>query len=255
MLPARGQHVRIVINDCLGPARGREELDKAMSRIKLVLFSALAVVAVSALASASASAAVENKYFVEKTAVAGATNIVGTVGEAQLQSTIAGVKMMIVCTENSLAGGQINAAGKSKGEIKFKKCKIFEIKNGVKTSLASCTVKEPIEFKFEDELLTSPGGIVDDRFRPEGGGNVFVTIKIEGSLCALKGTYEVKGQGAGGTEPWYLADLGDEGEIEKALHELIFGSCGSHIVFGTEPASFTNRTSLELESHKGWYVD
>lgn len=220
-----------------------------MSRMKWIMLSLVAVLGVSAVASVTASAATKNRFFVEKVELAGSDKIEGTVETAQLNSIVANLKMMIVCTENKLVAntGEIEALGASKGEIEYNKCKVYEIKEGVLTLLTVCTVKEPIKFSFKDQLIEGPGGLVEDEFKPSSG-TVFVKIEITGSLCAFKGTLEPKGT--------YVASLGDEGERQLVEHELVFTSTGSKITLGTEKGAFTNRVSkVKVVGSKPWYVE
>jgi hypothetical protein len=222
-----------------------------MSRIKLVLLSMVVVLGVSAVASSSAFAIAETRYFVGGTEVSVQHNIEGNVETAQLNTQIASLKTILVCTENTFTGN-IKSGGTSEGTIKFKKCKLYEIKAGVMTLLGNCMIGEPIEFTFKDQLFDGPagqlgGGIVEDEFRPAGGGEneVFVKIKITGSLCVPKGELEPKGT--------YVASMGDEAERELEKHELVFTSTGGKIKLGPEKGAFTNRVgNLKLEGGGNW---
>ena len=99
------------------------------NRLRVLLVSMLAVFALSAVASSTASAALKNEYFVEKVAVAANETIEGSVGVAKLNSELAGVKILIECKQNILVSGEIEAAGASKGEsplanVNFSKSKL-----------------------------------------------------------------------------------------------------------------------------------
>jgi hypothetical protein len=219
-----------------------------MARMKLVLLGLVAVLGISAVASASAFAECGTgctRYFVEKTELAGEDKAEATVETAQLNSEVAGVKIMIVCTKNKFSEGKIKEKGESSGKIQFEGCKVYEIKNGVLTLLGNCTVKEPIEFNFKDQLVVGPGGMGEDEFKPSSG-TTFVVIKIEGSLCAIKKEYKTEGS--------YVASAGDEGERELVEHELIFTSNGSKVTFEGKQASFTNRTKIKVEGSKPYYI-
>ncbi len=217
-----------------------------MTRIKLILLSMVAVLGISAMASASASA-LETRYMVGANEVKGTEKIEaeGTVGPAQLTSVILGEKIVIECTNNKLTGATLEAEGKSKGEILFNKCAVSVITGGKREAQPKCVIKE-ITFKFTDLLIDGPGGVIEDEFKPSTGEN-FVTIVIENvsekEVCTLKGSYETTGS--------YDA-AAPEGELSATEHELLFTSTGSKVKLHKEPASFTNRTLLRLAgSSKG----
>jgi hypothetical protein len=218
-----------------------------MSRIKLALLCLVAALTVSAVASVAASAAPTNRFFVNKVELGAEEPIEGTVELAQLNFEVASAKTMITCTNNALVKGAISKSGETSGEITFKGCKVFSIASGVATNLSVCAVEEPITFKFTDQLITGAGGLVEDEFKASEAAEVFVKIKITGASCTIKGTYEPKGT--------YVASLGDEGEVEKTEHELVYTSHGSKIKISEKPASFTNRTRIKVKSGKGFYVD
>lgn len=218
-----------------------------MSRIRLALLCLVAALTVSAVASIAASAAPTNRFFVNKVELAAEEPIEGVVETAQLNFEVASAKTMIDCTTNTLVKGAVNKNGETSGEITFKGCKVYSIASGVASPLGVCTVEEPITFKFTDQLITGPGGLVEDEFKPSEANEVFVKIKINGASCTIKGTYEPKGT--------YVASLGSEGEVERTEHELVYTSTGSKIKISEKPASFTNRTKIKLKSGKGFYVD
>jgi hypothetical protein len=223
-----------------------------MSRFKLAALGVFAMLIVSAMAAASASAnTTETRYFVEGAELTTAETVDGVVGVAQLNSVTAGSKLMIECTANEiLASGEntIEAGGKSKTKIVYRQCYVYNIKStGVREQLAGCGV-EPIEFSAVDQLFIGPGGLVEDRFEPVEG-KLFVTIKLinaNAKTCLFKGEYKVEGT--------YVASLGDEAERSMTEHELVFTSTGSKVTFAGEPASYTNTVSrLKLKSGKNWY--
>jgi hypothetical protein len=215
-----------------------------MSRMKVVLLSLVTMLAVSGLASSSALAKTENKYFeAGGTAISAETAITGTVGIADLASELAGAKILIECTENTFKG-TVGKEGTSKGSIKYGGCKLFEINKGKKESETTCTVSIP-EFKFVDQLIEgTKGGVVEDEFKPETPP-VFVEITI--GVCTLKGTFK--------TEGTYTAQTSQEGEVAKKEGELRFDSTGSNVTFNKSKAAyFDTLKKLELGG-KEWYVD
>ncbi len=218
-----------------------------MTRIKLIMLSMVAVLGVSAVASTSAFA-LETRWTVEGTTVTTETPVEGVVGTAQLNSIILGQKIIIECTENTLSNAAIEKEGKSKGEIKFKKCTVVTVAGGVRGALPKCVVKEPIEFKFLDLLVAGPGGVLEDEFKPSTGEE-FVTIHIENKgeeICTLRGVYEATGT--------YDASGGAEVEVSKTEHELVYTSTGSKVKLKKELAAFTNKTTLKLVSGKPFYA-
>jgi hypothetical protein len=232
---------------------GTEEEYCFMSRLKLVLLSLGAALAMSAVASSSASAVLANLYFEQPSKALGTETIVGTVGKAQLQAESGNTKVLLECTTNKLEEGKIEFPGKSSGKITYEGCKVFIISKGVKTFLSVCKVK-PIIFKFLDKLITqTKAGVVADEFKPTEAPELFVTIFIEGVECPLAGVggvakeYKVKGT--------YVASLDDQAEEDQTEHELIFTEAGSSLTFEGSPASYTNIVKIKRENGKEWYVD
>jgi len=223
---------------------GIESRSIIMLRMRLVLLGLAATLVFSAVASGSAFAAAETRYFVEKTEVSAANAIEGTSGVSKLESTIAGVKIIIECKKD-VATGEIETLGKSKGEIKFTECGELMQRNTAreKKKIAKCAV-ENITFKFIDLLIPGPGGTGEDEFKP-ASGSTFVTIVVGGTGCnaTFKGSYEVEG-----TQICALP----EGEVELVLHEIQCNSTGSKLKLKKEPASFTSIESLKLTSSKKW---
>lgn len=209
-----------------------------MTRIRLILLSMVAVLGLSAVVSATASAAVETRYFTEAgTELAASESIAGTVGTAELVTTIAGDKVAIVCAKNTLTNAVVETVGKSKGEIKYEECgELKQTKGGALTTVANCKITIPT-FKFLDLLIAGPGGTVEDEFKPETG-TTFVEIEINGTGCnaVFKGKFKAEGT--------YDASIpkSEDGEVG---HLLDFTSTGSKTTFGPakELATYTNSVS------------
>ncbi len=217
-----------------------------MTRIKLILLSMLAVLGLTAVISATASASVvETRFFTEAgTELAASETITGAVGTAELVTTIAGDKVAIVCTKNSLVSGSVETVGKSKGEIKYEECgELKQTKGGTLTTVANCKITVPA-FKFIDLLVAGPGGTVEDEFKPETPPT-FVEIEINGTGCnaVFKGKFKAEGT--------YVASI-PKGEDGEATHLLDFTSTGSKTTFGPakEPASYINSVTIELSGTK-----
>jgi hypothetical protein len=222
-----------------------------MSRTKLLLLSLAAVLAVSAVASASALAAFPPRFYVAGQEVKGTETFpyTGTINVARMNSLIGGLKMMIECTENKVAGTNVlGSEGKASGEANFEKCVLYEMTKGGEESNKSekCRIREPIAFKFASQLVFGPSGLPEEEFKP-ASGEIFVEIGIlsqPGKSCLFAVTLQVKGT--------YFASGGAEGEIERKEHELVYTSTGGRITLGKEPAAFTNKiTGLKLKKLEG----
>jgi hypothetical protein len=171
------------------------------------------------------------------------TSLVATVtgksGVSKLEGEAGGVKIIIECAEDTLSG-ELEAGGASKGEVKFKNCKV--LKKNTKTQLESCTVKEPIEFKFKDQLVGSP---VEDEFKPSSG-TLFVELEIGGSPCKIAGKDKVEG-----TQKCELPSAGTLQEV----HEIVCKPTGSSLKFAGNPAEFTSTESVKLHSKEFWAAE
>jgi len=239
------------------------------NRIRVLFVSLLAVFAVGAVASASASAhefltcqkvAAGTGKFAESECIktgapeefewkgiAAAVKVTGTDGVSKFESALAGVKVIIECEESTFTG-ELEAAGKSKGKVEFEGCKIFENKNGIKT-LLTCKVA-PITFEFVDEVITGSGFGPEDEFRPTAANKTkFVIIKLTG--CALESETEVKTATEGKGQVCQLP----EAEVGKVGHVVDCSSSGSkELKFGTEKASFYSVLTVKLTSKERWLI-
>jgi hypothetical protein len=219
-----------------------------MPRIKLIMLGLVAILVTSAMVAGPASATTKNEFFEfpAKTKVTTATEVVGTVGTAELQGEVASAKILIECTKNVLGKSEIEAKGESKGSIKYESCTLYELKEGEKIKESNCTVEIP-EFKFKDQLVEGTGsGQVEDEFKP-ATGTTFVEIKITGSLCSgLKGTFKVEGTII---VEIFLPFRGFPRII------IYFQPTGSKLTFNGKPAGFFNTTELTLKSGKEVYAE
>ncbi len=234
-----------------------------MSRIKLILLSMLALVAISALASASASATVP--LFLtclnvgsgkgqwedaacskaktgggwETSAVTTALEISGTGGVAKLKSELLGAEILITCTKNTIvsAVSDLEAEGKSKGEVTFEECKV----GNSKETFVNCEVPN-IKFKFTDQLILVGTEVKDEFKGVEKEGTQFVEISIknkEEKACTQKGKFPVTGT--------QIALL-PEPTVFKHLHLLDFSTADSSLTFNTKPATFEGSDEIYLLS-------
>jgi hypothetical protein len=259
-------------------------------RIRVLLGCVLAAFAISAVAAGSASAAhgwwackekagegieppvkydnhlcnskekplKERKWEWKPVEAAEVFKIEGTSGVSKLESEVAGVKILIECKKDTFKG-EIEKEGKNKGEVTFSECSLFEVTKYIKVPLAVCTVPN-IVFKFTTQLVTGQGAGPatwgpEDEFNSTEAEETFVTIKIEGASCALKGSYKAK-QAEVEIKPAAQKFKGQvcampEAGVGKLEHEIVCTSSGSHITFGGKPAYFTSTDTVKLEN--GWW--
>ncbi len=163
--------------------------------------------------------------------------LTGTSGVSKLESEVLGLKIIIECVKDTFTG-TFEAGGASKGEVKFKECSV--INPETKEPVKHCSVHEPIEFKFRDQLL-SPG----DEFKPFSG-TTFVEITFEGEKCAIKGTYKVEGT--------QTCNLPNETVLQEE-HEIECLPAGSGLTFAGKPAHFTSTEKVKLESGGNWAME
>jgi hypothetical protein len=217
-----------------------------MSRIKLVLLSAVAVLVVSALASASASAAPHwlvckkvaagtGKFAEGECKTLGGTGeweatkmtaileIEGTSGVSKLKTEIGSTAVTIVCNKDKVAG-TVEDPGNSEATITYEECSI--------ENASTCKVAN-IKAEVLDRLIEK-GGVIEDEFFEKAGAG-FTTVVITG--CTLNGSFKVTG-----TQVCSLP----EGEVFKKLHELNCLTSGSTLKFGTKVATYEGKASIKL---------
>lgn len=229
-----------------------------MTKVRLITLGMLAVFAVSAVVSGSASAhrfitnkcvpwtnatiawetlkkceeqnpaggdATKNWQHEEQTKAA----VEGTSGVSKLEGEIAKTPVTIECKKDKFKGTLLTG-GLSEGEVTFEECSI--------PGQGTCVVPN-IKFKFKDKLIAGP----EDEFEPETG-TLFVEIKVE--VCALKGSYEVKG-----TQKCKLP----EGEVFKIEHQIECTPAGSSLTLGGKAAKFTSNEHLHEVSGREWAAE
>lgn len=239
-----------------------------MTRFRLILMSVVAMFAVGAFASASASAitpvylvcvekAGSGKKFKDRNCkeesgtgkfelveVTENLSVNGTSGVSVLTSTLLKAEIKITCKKDVFTG-TIGPKGLSKGEVTYEECKVGNSSG----NFANCVVPN-IKFKFIDQLIENSKGEVEDEFKPESG-KVFVEIviknKAEGEICQEKGTFPVEGtQNAVVEQPSTGA---------KLLREFSFAPSGSHLLFNkTETATYEGKVSIDLNNDDSWGV-
>jgi hypothetical protein len=206
-----------------------------MSRLRLLLISSLAVLAVGAVASASASAAFKKEYLVEKGAVVTPVNVVGgSSTPSKLEAKLFGVKVKIECTSSTYTG-TIAAAGASTGTISFSGCA------GKAGSKDKCVVEEPIKAELDDQLVEVSKKLQDE-FSPAGEFFTVVAIRAEGGgSCSVAGEFDVTG-----TQNCELPNS----TVEALEHEIVCKPVKT-LKLGGEEAKFTSTQTITTEApHK-----
>jgi hypothetical protein len=240
-----------------------------MSRFRLVMMSVVAVFAVGAFASASASAITpvflvcleksgSGKKFEErncsKESGSGKFELVevtenlkvnGTGGLSILKSTLLGAPIIIKC-QTSKFTGEIGPKGLSTGEVTYEKCTAHTITKEKEEELVNCEVPN-INFLFVDQLVEKSATEIEDEFKPKTGTTfVNIVLKNKGEKsCTEKGTFPVTGTQNAEVE---LPSTG-----AKLLRELTFKTSGSHLKFNTtEVATYEGKVSIDLNNDDSW---
>lgn len=209
-----------------------------MSRVKVVLLLSMVVVS-GAMVTSSAWA---SEYVVESKGLGETQEATGTGGPSKLESTIAGEKVTIECSKNSIKG-VIEPAGASEGKVTFSECKVLNKKHEV---LSACKVQEPVEVKFTDQLVTNSEKKIEDEYKSTKAEETFVELSITGASCAVKITNaKIKGT--------QVCEL-PKGEEPAVEHKTECKPSGSKLKLGTSEAQFTSTDSTKLVSGKKWKV-
>jgi hypothetical protein len=241
-----------------------------MSRVRLIFLGVLAVVAVSAVASASgAEPLVGTCKSVEKTPgyciatlplESASEEVTGTSGGSILKATIAGVTSEIKCETGKSTGtiedGVAGAVGKSKTKITFETCKLLAPAH-CKLTAAEETKIKTTELMGELELV---GGKILDKLEPKGSA-AFAGISIEGesSLCGIAEVGIAKTFNVTGSQLCEVDTSIAGAETEAEKHKLICKASGStNLAIGGNPAEITDETmAVELsgaKAHAHWSV-
>jgi hypothetical protein len=235
------------------------------NRIRVLLVGLLAVFAVNAVASASASAhtfvvcketgtetyetnACANKVtggkfsFAELTT--GTEKAEGTSGMSKLESELGGKRVIIECATGEFAG-ELEKEGKSKAAtITYKTCKLFQVVKRVKSEVTGCTVPNIRTAALKDLLITGKGIGPEDEFEPESG-TTFVKVKLEGASCALASEETFTGK--------LICQL-PEATAGKVRHELVCSS-GDEFKFGVKAASYFSTEAVKLSNGASWAAE
>jgi hypothetical protein len=211
--------------------------------MRFAMLSVLTALALSTVASATASAYVFNingKELAEGEKIEVIGNAIP--GENQLEGTVAKSTIATTCQGDLLpsAGNVIEERGKLKVKIEFKACTVVSINKGVVENLPKCRVKGG-EFAMTAEgELTGAGELT---IKPKSG-EPLVTLTIEevsgGGACTLTGTYKVEGSQVC-TLPHF--------EVQAAVVALACNPAGGKVKLGGESARLY--TTVAIAGAKG----
>jgi len=212
---------------------GQMEVVCHMSKFRLLLPGFFAVLAVSAVASASASALV---YLVGNMEVLAGEKFLTlseqkTGSNAVLKST--GANVQVTCTQTNDTGF-IEPNGLSSALILFSGCSVQKPNN-------TCVVQEPIHIEVHDQLVTEEGKTLD-LFTP-GSGTEFT--KLHFTNCSLE-TVEVTGAARASVEALTM-------QLKNTLKFLNNAPSGLLNAAGSN-ATFTLEEEVWLENDMNWGV-
>jgi hypothetical protein len=198
-----------------------------MSRAKFMAAAIVAVLAIGAVGTASASAAewkVGGSTFTGKKTINKATKTI-----ENYTLTAAGVT--ITCTGLEVAGGFIEEPATNGAEhLVFTGCKA----SGV------CTVATTLTTNAVKSTATA-GSPVKILFEPTSGTN-FITIEFTGAECSLKGKKETTGK---------VTCTAPGAATSQVEQELACNSTGE-LKLGTNAATFKGKGDLTLEGDPSW---
>jgi len=227
-----------------------------MKRLKLFGMTALAVMAISAVASATASAAPRWMYRAHSTEafkeLSGSETFSSTISSAAFELETPGL-LTIKCTSESSTGTITNPAETSKpgtdtsSKIRFDDCVVVGAEKTCKIVGGSSGTEEGIiETVATNTVLKAGAGTkVYDVFTPSSG-KVFVTIKVEnqtGKTCLVKGSYPVEGNSAGEVEH-------QAGGAELKFSKAIAEAAGTELKLGGDKAYLTGVADQKLTGTK-----
>lgn len=239
-----------------------------MSKVKLILLGMLAVLAVSAVASATAEAKEtigfwdcqphENGHWENsqctkagppddyETEEIRETKAEGTSQTSELAGKLLGISVLIRCEKDTFTA-TLKAGGASEGEVKFTGCRVLTENESVLKERPECIVKEPIEFKFTDRLIETGKQAFSDEFKGIlESGKTFVEITIENKgteKCPVADTAKVTG-----TQTCPIP----KAEEPLVTHEIVCTPTGSNLELGGKPAKFTSTEKVKLDSGQDW---
>jgi hypothetical protein len=246
-----------------------------MSRIRLILLSALAVCAVSAVASASALAASEyhicksnkagkyqtnkcntlagvKEFEFEKLVSPAIEEIKGTGGVAVFEGYVGGLRDAIECKKSGFKGGIESEGASGSEEVKLEECgDLLLIENHQAPKKSPCEVGH-LYFSVKSQLVSGSGSGPEYEIKPASGGTLLLEAELTGVNCVMQKHYriEVSKEHSG------IVCALPEYAVGKEEHEVSCSSTGDGSLSSHEkPLSFTNVEKVKLSSGVGWYVE
>jgi len=168
----------------------------------------------------------------------------GKSGPSKLEGTLAGLRTIIECTEDTIKG-ELGAAGKTKNvTITYEKCKLFTVSKYIKTELPKCEVPNIKTETLNDSLIMGKGVGPEDEFEP-ASGTTFAKIAIKGKECSL-------GESSEAVTGKQICQL-PEATVGKVEHEVVCSPSGGSLLFGGKPASYYGTANIKLGgTAAGW---
>jgi hypothetical protein len=209
-----------------------------MSQARWIMLSLLAMLLASAISSASASAS--DDYFADKAVAISPLEIESKGKIGTIESTIAKTPTAIECSEDSIPSSTENVIeeeGKSKGKIELRKCSVFDNVEEKKEVLKTCTVKEPVELRYNGELTSTTEATLTGLSTEEN------LAELEIKTCSLEGSYKLKG-----SEHCSIS----EAQTERTTHEVICTPTGSKVKLGSETAKLYSTEPVKLKADQEW---
>ncbi len=247
---------------------GRKEVDQAMFRLRIALWSLLAVFAVSGLSAAAASAEGPFWHVGGEKLKQGSKGLkLQSKGPLVLRSEVTAkpenVKIVITCntstSEGTIEGQGPTRQGQDKGTVSYEQCKVE-----TKPVIAECKVVEPIktgQLKSHLAFATVQGSEqIVDLFEPsptqQTEEKVFARINLK-PCAGIAGVYPVTGSAVAQLAPQEVE--GQEGSlffpeepITKIKHEGQEVSTG--LFLGPLAAKFTGYYGARLQSGERYGV-
>jgi hypothetical protein len=203
-----------------------------------MLATLLAVLAVGAVASASASA---HEFIVEGKPITGAEPATGTSPTFKVAFVLLGVTLTVECKTTTFT----HTFGKEGNEAP-----------GGRAYSNSCEMKKPqgctvrrVAFEFYGALGGSLSSLTD-KFTGAGRGEELFKLAIEpkeSEKCSLSGEYVIAGSQTCGVD-----SSKKRAEEEKIEHEMVCKPTGSEIHLGSNPVTFQYTETVKLVSGKKW---
>jgi hypothetical protein len=220
-----------------------------MSRFKLIVLSMFAVLAVGAVASASASAegcsdgGTKNLFCTFPGNVELHNLLISGESGLSLLSGIIGITSFRIHCKDDLFNATLQLLGLATGEIDFLGCTV-EKPAGMGCKIGP-THPNLVLAIFHLQLASgvmAPTGLA---IGTKSTGEEFSTLEIEGSSCIVKGSFAVTG-----TQTVEFPK-GEEGLVE---HEVVAKKAGSNLKVGGNEASFSSTAKVHLHSGEKWLI-